>query len=299
MKKVMRVHLPFTLAVGIVIVLCTSRVRAADYYSLQNTNWPPLPFLPLDVPVYDLGDGIFAYNDLAVDWRQEMMESAPPPPGEGGGGTNEVRTDPLAYCCYGTNDVWLEILELTNHTVTLIIHAPGTNAYDLYRTFDLIGNHATNSVWRWVGNGTNMQSLVYSNILCPHAFYMLGSRVDSDSDGLTDPFEVLASKTSPATNHTYSAEFTDLEWWLRSNILVNDPEQDCGNEQNTQFETTVAVLGNNVIVAWVDSNRGVYARGAEPYPADPFFFTNRPPRFVGYAISRDGGARLKTGTHRR
>lgn len=137
MKRDLRVHLPFTLAVGIVIVLCASRVGAADYYSLQNTNWPPLPFLPLDVPVYDLGDGIFAYDDLG---REEMMESAPPPPGEGGGGTNEVANGPLAYCCYTTNDLWVEVVLVTNGTVALIIHAPNTNTYDLYRTFELIGS---------------------------------------------------------------------------------------------------------------------------------------------------------------
>ncbi|MBE0540426.1 MAG: exo-alpha-sialidase [Verrucomicrobia bacterium] len=107
--------------------------------------------------------------------------------------------------------------------------------------------------------------------------------MDSDSDGLTDAFEVLSSKTSPATNHTYSAELTDLEWWLRSNILVNDPEQDCGNEQNSQFETTVVVLGSYVVVAWVDSNQGVYALGQNDDLA------NYTPRMVGYAVSHDGG----------
>jgi len=271
-------------AAGIVMALCAAHAPAADYYSLQNTNWPPLPFLPFQATVYDLGDGFLAYDDLAADydqWRQEaMMDSAPPPPGEGGGGTNDVANGPLAYCCYTTNDLWVQILETTSNTASLIIHAPNTNTYDLYRTFELIGDYATNSLWRWVGQGTNSQHLNFSNVRCRHAFYMLGSRTDSDNDSLTDPFEKLVSKTSPSSNHTYSAELTDLEWWLRSNILVNDPEQDCGNEQNSQFETTVTVLGSNVIVAWVDSNQGVYLLGAEANPSDPFW-TNRTPRFAG------------------
>src|SRR6185369_2819653 len=95
----------------------------------KTPNWPPLPFLPFETAVYDLGDGFLAYADLAVDyfqWRQQAVtESAPPPPpGEGGGGTNEVANGPLAYCCYTTNDLWVQVVFVTNGTVALIIHAP-------------------------------------------------------------------------------------------------------------------------------------------------------------------------------
>jgi hypothetical protein len=278
--------------VAITLALGCSQAWAQSYYSLQHTNWPPFPFLPLEVPVLDLGDGIFAYDDLSVDYdqlraarQQTLMEGEnepPPPPGEGGGEGNGDVQVPLAYD-FTTNDLWVEIVLVTNRDISLIIHAPDTNAYDLYRTFELIGKHATNSAWRWVGQGTNGQSLTFYNVRCRHAFYMLGSGVDSDSDGLADAFEVLSSRTSPATNHTYSAELTDLEWWLQSNILVNDPEQDCGNEQNSQFETTVVVVGSTVVVAWVDSNQGVYALGENGDLA------NYTPRLVGFAVSRDGG----------
>ncbi|MBE0541082.1 MAG: hypothetical protein IH623_06835 [Verrucomicrobia bacterium] len=169
-------------ALGLFLALGGTLALAQNFYSLQHTNWPPLPFLPFDVSVYDFGDGIFAYDDLAVDYdqlraarRQVWLgdESGPPWPeegegGEGGGG------GPQAYN-FSTNDLWVEILEVTNRTVTLIIHAPDTNAYDLYRTFELIGNHATNSVWRWVGKGTNGQSLSFFNVRCRHAFYMLAA----------------------------------------------------------------------------------------------------------------------------
>src|SRR5688572_9142992 len=42
-------------------------------------------------------------------------------------------------------------------------------------------------------------------------------------------------------------------------------------------------MGSNVIVAWVDSNQGVYALGQDSR------LTNYTPRMVGYALSRDGG----------
>jgi hypothetical protein len=74
-----------------------------------------------------------------------------------------------------------------------------------------------------------------------------------------------------------------LDDYLQSNVLVNDPAHDWGNEQNTQFESTCAVVGGKVIVAYVDANRGVYAHGQIEW------LSSRIPRFVGYAVSRDGG----------
>jgi hypothetical protein len=69
-----------------------------------------------------------------------MQENGPPsPPGEGGsGGTNE----PPIYGLngYGTNDLWLEILTLTNATAFLTIHPPwnvSNGVYDLLYTTNL------------------------------------------------------------------------------------------------------------------------------------------------------------------
>ncbi len=280
------------------MALCALRATAANYYSMQNPDWPPMPVVPFDVPVYDLGGGMFAYDDLDVDYvqlraarRQALMDSegGPPEPGEGegeGGG----ESGPPAYN-FSTNDLWVEIILVTNNSVSLVIHAPDTNVYDLYWTFELIGNYATNSSWRWVGQGTNSQHLSFPNARCRAAFYMLGSRVDSDGDNLSDAFEVLSSKTSPATNHTYSAELTDLEWWLRSNILVNDPEQDCETEQNTQDETTLIALDDTVVVAWVDSNQGVPGYGNLDASCGllNLWFPPRPPEFIGWSVSHNGG----------
>src|SRR5712692_11331368 len=62
--------------------------------------------------------------------------------------------------------------------------------------------------------------------------------------------------------YTSANGLNDLQnWELASNVLVNDPMQDIGNEQNTQFESTCAVLNGNIIVAYVDSNAGVYGLG--------------------------------------
>jgi hypothetical protein len=73
-------------------------------------------------------------------------------------------------------------------------------------------------------------------------------------------------------------------------VLVNDPAQDYGNEQNTQSETAVIAFGNTVVAAFVDSNLGVVGYGTSnancgfecPVPTNLV-------RFTGWAVSRDGG----------
>ncbi|MEP6662689.1 MAG: hypothetical protein ABJC04_03395 [Verrucomicrobiota bacterium] len=270
------------LAVIVFSATDTIPVHADTFYSLQNTNTPPLPFLPFDVPIYEMSSGVFAFDDLSIDYVQLRSETSPPNPEEGGG-TNENSSTLLAYN-YSTNDVWVELVTATNETVTILLHAPGTAPYDLYRTFLLQGDSITNGDWQWMARGTNNQPFTLTNGACCQAFYILGTTNDTDADGLTDAYELLVTKTSTTNSHSVNALFTDAQM---ENILVNDRRQDCGNEQNSQFETTCAVLGTNVIVAWVDSNLGVYELG-DPN-ADASSLSNRTPRLVGYAVSRDNG----------
>ncbi len=260
----------------------SARALGDNFYSLQNTNLPPLPFLPFDVTVYDLGGGYFAYDDTSVNYVQMREESGPPSP-EDGEGTPENSSGPTAYN-YSTNDLWLELTSATNGTVTLLLHAPDSAPYDLFRTFLLRGETVKDCDWQWLARGTNNQSILITNGTCCQAFYILGTTNDTDSDALTDAYELLVTKTSPTNSHSVNALFTDAEM---ENILVNDRRADCNNEQNSQFETTLAVLVTNVIVAWVDSNLGVYGLGHTNGSAS--YLTNRMPRLVGYAVSTDNG----------
>src|SRR5712692_6802154 len=104
---------------------------------------------------------------------------------------------------------------------------------------------------------------------------------DRDGDGV---FDAAAGESDWQNAYNSTNGLNDLQnWELASNVLVNDPMQDIGNEQNTQFESTCAVLNGNIIVAYVDSNAGVYGLGGEPLLA------NRTNRLVAYSFSRDGG----------
>ncbi len=277
MKKV-----NFLLCLGLILFFSWAggaRALGNTFFSLQNTDFPPLPFLPFDVPVYDLGGGFFAYDDTSVNYVQLREESGPPSP-EDGGGASDNSSGATAYN-YSTNDLWVELTGATNGIVTLLLHAPDAAPYDLYRTFLLHGDSVKDCDWQWMARGTNSQSVAITNGACRQAFYVLGTTNDTDADGLTDAYELLVTKTSPTNSHSVNALFTDAQM---ENVLVNDRRNDCENEQNSQFETTCAVLGTNVIVAWVDSNLGVYSLGQSDV------LTNRTPRFVAYAVSQDNGA---------
>ena len=89
-----------------------------------------------------------------------------------------------------------------------------------------------------------------------------GAPTDVDNDGLADWIEDVNGDGS-TTGETFRFNNADSngnglgdlqEYELQWNVLVNDPAQDYGNEQNSQFESTCVVLNGRVTVAYVDSN---------------------------------------------
>lgn len=55
--------------------------ETGNFFSVQRTDFPPLPFCPFpDLPVYDLGNGEFIYDDRTVDYQaleqQRLTETA-------------------------------------------------------------------------------------------------------------------------------------------------------------------------------------------------------------------------------
>ena len=172
-------------------------------------------------------------------------------------------------------------------TVTITNGATGTN-YELFRTYELPLPGALESPWRRIARGTNGQSFTFTNKYRfpvaggsrrQQAFFAAICDSDDDGDELSNGFELLISRTDPGTNATFGTP--DKDYYLLSNVLVNDPDYDFANPQNTQFETTIGVCGNNVIVGFVDSNRGLFGLSSGYVPG-----TNR---MVGYAVSTDGG----------
>ena len=159
--------------------------ESGSFYSIQRTDYPPLPFSPIPwLPVYLLetnasGPPWFGYDDRAVDYdaleaqwlatrlseaaalgmsleEMELLESGGPYGADG----------------YSTNDLWLEITAFTNNTAALVIHQPWdeTNiVHDLFYTTDL----ASPIYWRFLMRTTSMNVLV-PDLCDPQGFFRLG-----------------------------------------------------------------------------------------------------------------------------
>jgi hypothetical protein len=85
----------------------------------------------------------------------------------------------------------------------------GTNGvnYGIFATTNLVGNPATNSVWTWLGQGTNCGTYQAVNQGSNASFYVLGGpQMASDGSGWTVAFEALipnwnhADPNIPGTN---------------------------------------------------------------------------------------------------
>jgi hypothetical protein len=243
---------------------------------LQKPDSPPLPFnLFPELPLYWLGDDVFAMDDREVDYQSIALSE--PESGDSPLGAAGVCGD-LTFPVVTFGDEFVVTMSLTNLD-------PGIAA-DVFAKDWLDGEITP---WRWIARGTNGQVITFTNGTWSQGYYMVGCTNDSDADGLTDAYELLVSKTSPTNAHSVNALFTDSEM---NNVLVNDLREDYGTDQNTQDETTLVVWSKNVMVAWVDSNSGVPGYGnVDPLcnPSTPWV-PSAIPQFIGWAVSRDGGS---------
>jgi hypothetical protein len=106
--------------------------------------------------------------------------------------------DSTSGCC-GTNsiyEVWLTNImawpgEEAGWNTALSI-AGGTNGalYDLYRTTALAGEFLTNSAWVWLTNAYACDTVLLANEP-ESAFYILGTPLDSDGDGISDAYSAM------------------------------------------------------------------------------------------------------------
>ncbi len=146
-----------------------SSVPGSGIFWSAGGNLPPSPFDPLpQLQLYVYGPAsnqVYVYDDRNFDYSAywagnvsatnggvvAMDDNGPPPP-PGGGGTNGGGSGGgphFPYPSFTTNDLWLQIITVTNHTAALVIHPPWnvTNGvYDLFFTTNL----EPPASWQWV-----------------------------------------------------------------------------------------------------------------------------------------------------
>ena len=185
-----------------------SAPRAGTFFSAQHAPgtrlaWPPLPGNARQVPVWNLGDGVYLLADLNVDYSlpvsvrlagggmAAMDDSGGPVPGYGGGGSTNGYEYSFTRPVYSTKDLWLEITGKTNTTAYLTIQEPWnvTNGvYDLFYTTNL----SSPQTWSWVLRSfAGLTNLTVNNAVDPQGFYRLGQTNDvHETDSLGTNFWV-------------------------------------------------------------------------------------------------------------
>ena len=154
-----------------------------------------------------------------------MLPPPGPPPG-----TNEsdfTGSPPLTNCpqyslaaggpVYLTNFAW------GGSNICFSIAGGSTNElYDLFVCTNLVGTNIsdTNMVWTALGQYTNCSTYLLTNQPWPNAFYVLGTPLDSDGDGLTDAYETLVHRTSTTSPDTDGDGLSD---WYELNISHTNP----------------------------------------------------------------------------
>jgi hypothetical protein len=171
---------------------------------------------------------------------------------EGGGGMERMMmSGPVADCVtnaplFITNTVCFYD---TNAGWTVQFEVQGTNGpADIFS----IGALGTTNVWTVLERGPSCARYEYVNQSSGGRFYILGTMLDTDGDGLTDAYEKLLSKSNSALWDTDGDEISDRdEVVLGTNPLVNEIALASGR---MNFQYNGAGWLTNVFGGW---NKGI------------------------------------------
>lgn len=151
----------------------------------------------------------------------------------------------------------------TNQGWTVTFEVQGTNGpADMFTTTNLSGNHITNAQWFWLERGPACAVYQYTNQSAAQSYFILGSMQDADTDGLTDAYETLVSKTDPTDADTDNDGMPD--GWEVQNQL-NPFADDSGDDPDGDWLTNLQEYngGSNstnphdvMVIAWGDNRDG-------------------------------------------
>src|SRR5208283_451953 len=123
--------------------------KSGTFYSAQFPNWPPLPCNINNVPVWNLGDGVFLLSDLDVNYSQRpmassmmagnMMAMSAPMPGDvGDSGTNTFTYNESGFTVdYGTN-LWIAQVGISSGSlVGIVSNSLADISYEIQSLTDL------------------------------------------------------------------------------------------------------------------------------------------------------------------
>ncbi|MGI8964658.1 MAG: RCC1 domain-containing protein [Limisphaerales bacterium] len=200
----------------------SSTPKDGEFYTVQHAkDWPPLPANTLNLPLWDLGEGLYILDDRDLKYSELPVSEI----SESGTAMTSMRSainNSLAEGVYLTN---LVATLLTNQmTVASFDIAGGTNyvAYDIWRTSDLTSQISL-SQWTWLGIGYTSNRYIFTDEPPDQAFYALAT----------------PQKTMVVGWGNNSALQCEVPYGLTNALAVTGG-----------YEQSLALLSNGAVVPW-------------------------------------------------
>ena len=283
----------------------SSLAQSPTFYSLQNSNSPPLPYDPFpSLPVTEIGTNIFLFDDSSVDYSPQMSSSMAlssslllPGDGDPAAGDSVTNAPTLFAYQFTTNDFWLEILSAgTNafnydtNSATLILH--GTIPGDSYEL--LSAPALTNPVWTveqtlFGAEGQNWTPTTVSMVGRPTLFFIARNMSqDSDGNGLPDWWQLQYFGQLGVDPYGDP----DRDGWTNFEEYQNGTDPHAFNvpPPPRNVAARLDATGTNVVVTWASGGGpvdhydiiGKSGNALGTVSSNTFIFTNYPDyQFVG------------------
>ena len=121
--------------------------------------------------------------------------------------------------CVASSNVWITNVVVapssaTSQSIAFSITGGSDGVpYDVFASTAISGNKPGDSTWTWMGQGVRCMRYQLNNLPTNSCFLILGTPKDSDSDGLTDAYELLVNKSDPFTPDGGSYGRKRLGYW--------------------------------------------------------------------------------------
>jgi len=184
----------------------------------------------------------------------------------------------------------------TNMMVLTFTIQGGTDGvpYDVFANSVL--SFGTNGIpWAWMGQGYHGNTYLLSNLPPTACFLILGTPQDADTDGLTDAYELLVSKTnpnSPSTDDTGMSDGWEILYFGHTGGI--DPNADLDGDGLSNYQEFQMRSAHYNPTLW-DSNGNGVSDAYEDYSGDglanfmePFFGGNMMTNSPGWKLDADG-----------
>jgi hypothetical protein len=166
--------------------------------------------------------------------------------------------------------------------------------YDVFANSVL--SFGTNGIpWAWMGQGYHGNTYLLSNLPPTACFLILGTPQDADTDGLTDAYELLVSKTnpnSPSTDDTGMSDGWEILYFGHTGGI--DPNADLDGDGLSNYQEFQMRSAHYNPTLW-DSNGNGVSDAYEDYSGDglanfmePFFGGNMMTNSPGWKLDADG-----------